>query len=222
MLGDTAHLRETLARLDDTGLHVLDVELIILRPDYRERDVRGAGCGATAGRPLRTGARLRHRPRPVGRQVQPGLRRGRGPRYPPGPGVHEIQRGPDVAGGRSGRPAIRPPGGVGAGRRPAPAALRWLPRPNSQMSRRSCCRTANCATGRGTRCGRTDDDARIESRTSRLLPGDGDLPLHDLIAALPAGSALSVEAPVAALRELPAAERAEHAFTAATRLLRTH
>ena len=43
-----------------------------------------------------------------------------------------------------------------------------------------------------------DDQARIESRSGRLLPGDGEFPLAELIAALPANGALSVEAPVAA------------------------
>ena len=39
MLGNTPMLRETLARLADTGRRVLDVELIMLRPDHRLGDV---------------------------------------------------------------------------------------------------------------------------------------------------------------------------------------
>jgi sugar phosphate isomerase/epimerase len=64
-----------------------------------------------------------------------------------------------------------------------------------------------------------ESDARVESRTRRLLPGDGELPLHELVEVLPAGAALSVEAPVAALTGKPATKRAQRAFAAATRLL---
>ena len=58
-----------------------------------------------------------------------------------------------------------------------------------------------------------------EARTGRLLPGDGELPLRELLAVLPAETALSVETPVAALAGRPAAERARLAFAAATALL---
>jgi sugar phosphate isomerase/epimerase len=61
--------------------------------------------------------------------------------------------------------------------------------------------------------------AIAESRGGRLLPGDGELPLRELIDVLPPGSALSVEAPVAALADRSPAERASRAFAAATRLL---
>lgn len=51
--------------------------------------------------------------------------------------------------------------------------------------------------------------ALIEARTGRLLPGDGDLPLVDFARALPAGAALTVEAPV---RDLPLVERCRAAY----------
>jgi len=53
----------------------------------------------------------------------------------------------------------------------------------------------------------------------RLYPGDGELPLAELVAALPAGAALSVETPVHAYRERSAAERARAAMAATRRLL---
>jgi sugar phosphate isomerase/epimerase len=65
----------------------------------------------------------------------------------------------------------------------------------------------------------SDDEARIESRTGRLLPGDGEFPLAELIEALPAGGALSVESPVAALAGLAAVERARRARAAADMVL---
>jgi hypothetical protein len=64
-----------------------------------------------------------------------------------------------------------------------------------------------------------DDHARVESRTGRLLPGDGEFPLTELVGMLPPGGALSVEAPVATLAALPPVERARRARSAADRLL---
>jgi sugar phosphate isomerase/epimerase len=64
-----------------------------------------------------------------------------------------------------------------------------------------------------------EEQARDEARGSRLLPGDGELPLRALVAVLPTGTRLAVEAPVAKLASNPPAERARRAFTALTRVL---
>ncbi|MFC0450508.1 sugar phosphate isomerase/epimerase family protein [Rhodococcus jostii] len=53
-----------------------------------------------------------------------------------------------------------------------------------------------------------------EARTDRLLPGDGDLPLSELVGALPAGTVYSVEAPVLAHTGWAAEVRAEYAYRA--------
>ncbi len=58
-----------------------------------------------------------------------------------------------------------------------------------------------------------------EARTGRLLPGEGALPLRDLVAALPADLPLAVEAPCRATAELPAVERARRAHRALVALL---
>jgi sugar phosphate isomerase/epimerase len=58
-----------------------------------------------------------------------------------------------------------------------------------------------------------------EARTGRLLPGEGVLPLADLVAALPATLPLAIEAPVRATAELPALERARRAYRALASLL---
>jgi sugar phosphate isomerase/epimerase len=50
-------------------------------------------------------------------------------------------------------------------------------------------------------------DLRAEARGDRFYPGDGGLDLASLLAALPAGLPLSVEAPCAAHAALPAVER---------------
>ena len=68
---------------------------------------------------------------------------------------------------------------------------------------------------------RPDDTPSLirEARTGRLLPGDGVLPLRDLVAALPPGIPLAIEAPDRTTAHLPALERAQRAHRAMTALL---
>ena len=222
MLGMTAQLRETLARLDDEGLRVLDVELIVLGPDYRERDVLAvldAGQRLSARFALVLGydtdrGRLADNFTRVcvaaaDRGIRPGLE------FMKYSAVQTLEAAVEVV-QRSGHPAgsvlvdalhLHRSGGT-------PAAVAAVP-PGLLPYGQLC-------DGPRHPVWPDNNDARIESRTSRLLPGDGEFPLPDLLAALPAGSALSVEAPVAALRHLPATDRARLAFTAATRLLSAH
>jgi len=58
-----------------------------------------------------------------------------------------------------------------------------------------------------------------EARTGRLLPGEGVLPLAELVAALPEGAPLAVEAPCRATADLPLGERAHRAYRALQALL---
>jgi len=58
-----------------------------------------------------------------------------------------------------------------------------------------------------------------EARTGRLLPGEGALPLAELVAALPANVPLAIEAPCRAIAELPAVERAKRAYRALSALV---
>ena len=65
----------------------------------------------------------------------------------------------------------------------------------------------------------TDTPALIrEARTGRLLPGEGVLPLAELVASLPPETPLAIEAPCRATAELPALERAKRAYRALTAL----
>jgi sugar phosphate isomerase/epimerase len=67
--------------------------------------------------------------------------------------------------------------------------------------------------------GPTDTPALIrEARTGRLLPGEGVLPLAELVSALPAGAPLAIEAPCRDTANLPALERAKRAFRALSAL----
>lgn len=64
-----------------------------------------------------------------------------------------------------------------------------------------------------------DAGLRREALGGRLLPGDGDLPLRDLVSAFPPETSISVETPNEALRELPPSEVARRAAAATDRLL---
>ena len=59
-----------------------------------------------------------------------------------------------------------------------------------------------------------------EARTGRLLPGEGVLPLRELVAALPDTVPLAIEAPCRATAHLPAVERAKRAYEALSALVR--
>jgi sugar phosphate isomerase/epimerase len=58
-----------------------------------------------------------------------------------------------------------------------------------------------------------------EARTGRLLPGEGVLPLQALVAALPPTATLAIEAPCRATADLPALERAKRAYRAISDLV---
>jgi len=70
---------------------------------------------------------------------------------------------------------------------------------------------------------RADDTPALirEARTGRLLPGEGVLPLAELVAALPPSAPLAVEAPSRATAHLPALERARRAHRALSTLVGT-
>ena len=66
---------------------------------------------------------------------------------------------------------------------------------------------------------RSMDELRAESRTARRLPGEGVLPLKDLLAAFPQGTPVSVEAPSKSLVGLSAEERARKVLKATLSVL---
>jgi sugar phosphate isomerase/epimerase len=63
------------------------------------------------------------------------------------------------------------------------------------------------------------EDLRREARSGRLYPGEGELPLFDLLDALPARVPLDVEAPHAAAAHLPFLDQAQLAAQATRRFL---
>jgi sugar phosphate isomerase/epimerase len=63
------------------------------------------------------------------------------------------------------------------------------------------------------------DALRREARSARLYPGEGELPLFDLMDALPRGIALDIETPCESTAHLPIAEQARRAAEASRRFL---
>ncbi|WP_376964235.1 TIM barrel protein [Azospirillum sp. A26] len=72
------------------------------------------------------------------------------------------------------------------------------------------------------RAPQTVENLRREARTTRLLPGEGELPLDTLLAQLPRDITLSLEAPNARLTALPPAEHGRVAGGALRRFLERH
>jgi sugar phosphate isomerase/epimerase len=66
---------------------------------------------------------------------------------------------------------------------------------------------------------RSVDELRTESRTARMLPGEGSLWLAELLDALSPDVAISVEAPSARHAHLPVGERARLAYEATMKML---
>jgi len=77
-------------------------------------------------------------------------------------------------------------------------------------------RSVQLCDARATAPAGTDEIIR-EARTGRLPPGDGALPLTDLLDALPVGANLSLEVPMGT--EVPAEERARRVHAATVALL---
>jgi sugar phosphate isomerase/epimerase len=236
MLGNTPMMRETLARLADSGVQVLDVELIMLGPAGRTDDaLRVLDAGARMG--ARFALVLGYDPDETRltdsfadvcaaageRGIRPGLEF---MMYSAVKTVHDAARIVERAEHPGGAVLVDALHLRRSGGSPADlASLTPQLLPYSQL----------CDVP--LEPGWPDElSARTESRTQRLLPGDGELPLRELVDTgllpgdgelplrelvdtLPAGVALSVEAPVAALAGTPPAERARLAFAAAARLL---
>jgi sugar phosphate isomerase/epimerase len=213
-------LRETLRRLDDTGVSVLDTEFLRFEPELPAGIPEGflevsARLGARhvlvmsaepeEARTLERFGDLCDRAAAYGLQV--------GLEFAIYTGVRTLAHAADVV-ARSGRTNASVlidalhfsrsggvPAHVGG---VAPSLL-----PYAQI----------CDAGPDVP--RPHDTAALirEARTGRLLPGEGTLPLVDLVAALPDGVPLAVEAPCRATADLPALERARRAHRALVALV---
>ena len=215
-IGTTALIRETKRRLDDSGLRLLDVEVVRLAPETRvRRDFEafletGAFLGATEA--LVTGYDPDHR-RIADNLTELALLAaefGITLNLEPMPWteVRNLHEGAALVG--------QCPGNVGLlidaihydRALSTPAELQALPREwirYAQICDAPAQRPADMA------------ELMRQGRTDRMLPGDGGIDLVSMLRALPAGIPISVEAPL--LGGAPAGERAAAACRAARAML---
>lgn len=219
MLGETPMMRETLSRLGDTGLRVLDVEVLRLVPDSRHDDaVRILDAAARLGaRDVLVICNDPDEERLVERFAAVCEAAGeRGLRACLEFMIFSAVKTLDDA-MRILHRAAQPAGAIlvdalhlqRSGGSPADlVALAAELLPYAQL----------CDAPLGPV--RPDEtQALVEARTGRLFPGDGQLPLHQLVDALPMGTPLALEAPVASLAGQSSVERARLGFEAVARFL---
>ena len=222
--------RETLTRLDDRGLEVCDIEIIRLTPDTRPADATpllesGAGLGAQflnvfgddpdLARAHDTLAELVEIAQPFG--IRPLVE---GTSYT---GIQRIQDVAKVSTGTGGGVIIDPlhlhrTGGTPQDVRELDRSLLGyyqlcdapLETPTSLPLPASLPRNQPLPTSQ----------PQIEARAARLLPGEGELPLVDIVSALPPEIPVSAEVPnLALLDEFGPAEFAKRVYRATVRIM---
>lgn len=223
-------LDETVRRLDGSGVRVLDVEVLVLGPDTRRDHYEPA---------LEAGARLGARflnvmgddPEPerisdtFARLTADALPYGLRPLLEPIPfkAVRDLEQAVRVA-ERSGGGGVEVDALHFSRSGSDLDALRSVDRellPLLQLCDAPLAPPSGLPRPKRLPRGQaTDGDDRIlEARAMRLLPGDGELPLAELVAAMPPGIPISVEAPVLSLSEtLAPLELARRARAAVARL----
>jgi sugar phosphate isomerase/epimerase len=218
MLGDTPLLRETLARLADTGVSVLDVEFLRFEPEIPEGIPEGF---------LETGARLGAQYVLV-MSTEPMDARtierfcdlcDRARQY----GLHVCLEFAIYTGVRTLADAARLVKESGCANASILVDALHFSRSGGLPSHiagidPSLFRYAQICDAAAVIPRETGDLIR-EARTGRLLPGEGALPLRDLVAALPATIPLAIEAPVRATADLPLLTRAQRAWRSMQALL---
>jgi sugar phosphate isomerase/epimerase len=221
MLGDTPLLRETLARLADTGVSVLDVEFLRFEPELPEGIPEGFLEAAA-----RLGAQyvLVMSAEPVEARTIERFRDlcDRAQQY----GLHVCLEFAIYTGVRTLADAVRVVKKSGCANASVLIDALHFSRSGGWPSdiagvdaslfkyAQICDAVAAIPT--------ESSDLIREARTGRLLPGEGALPLRDLVAALPAAIPLAIEAPVRATAGLPALERAQRAWRSMQALLGYH
>ena len=218
MLGDTPMLRETLARLADTGVSVLDVEFLRFEPEIPEGIPEGfleagARLGAQyvlvmsaeplAARTLERFCDLCDRARQYALHVCVEFAIYTGVRTLADAGRLVKESGCTNASVLVDALHFSRSGGL-------PSDIAGIDA--------SLFRYAQICDAAAVIPSESGDLIR-EARTGRLLPGDGALPLRDLVAALPAAIPLAIEAPVRATAGLPLLTRAQRAWRSMQALL---
>jgi sugar phosphate isomerase/epimerase len=216
LLGDTPVRRETIARLRHHGLGVLDAEVVRLRADtdvaalarflysaaaLGSRHVLVTGEDPDEARLVERLGDLCAGAAPLG--MRPVLE------FMVFTAVKTVEQADRIAAAAGSGVLVDPLHLSRSGGTPADVAKLAAANPERYPYAQFCDAPA-AAPG----------DLYEEAVNDRLAPGDGELPLRDLLAALPANVPLSVETPVAVLAGAPPAERARHALEATQRLVR--
>ena len=219
MLGDTPMMRDTLTRLADTGTQVLDVEVLRLRPDsHHDHALRILDAGAQLhARGVLVICNDPDEDRVVDRFAAIcAAAAERGMRaclefmiFSSVKTLADALRILDRAAHPAGAVLIDALHMQRSGATPADVAA--LP-PDRVPYVQLC-------DGPFHPVRPSEEVALTEARTGRLFPGDGEIPLLELIDALPPAAALAVESPVAELAGTPPDEIARQAYAALTRLL---
>ena len=215
MLEDTPMRRETVRRLADTGIAMWDIEVLRLRGDKtlaEQLAILDAGHALGARYVLvnvndADAARRVERLNVLAREAEArGLTLA--VEYMVFTEIRTLEDALALVGQVEG-PAVVLPDSLHAFRSGGrPEALRDVPGrliPYAQL----CDTTAEPRPA-------SPEDALVEARTGRRLPGDGDLPLDAFVRSLPPGTALTVEAPV---RTLALEQRCEAALASLHRTL---
>lgn len=212
----------TLARLRATGLGVLDVEVLRLGPDTEMESLvpyldRAAALGAEHVLVTNDDPDDRASAQRFGELCEPAAARGLRPAlefmvYRGTKTVEQAHRVVTDAGHPAGVVLVDALHLQRSGGTPADVA-RIAERNPERFTYVQLCDAATAPPSGGF------DGLRREGLVGRLLPGEGELPLTDLLRALPPKAAISIEAPVEALRSLPDVELAGRAATATRELL---
>lgn len=216
VIGDEPLIRELRAHLDATGVRVLDVETVWIGPAFNAAALLPA---------LELAQRLGcHQLLTMGQDREPGRMLDHFSRLCEAAARFNVNVGLEFA-AYTAVPTLADAGRIVAasGQDNARVLVDALhlarsggtPREVADFARAQPGRIAyaQIADARGPRP--ADDEAlKTEARGGRYLPGEGDLPLAELVAALPAGLALGVETPCAALAGTSVMERAKRAAQA--------
>ncbi len=223
LVGDTPVRRETIARLRHHGLGVLDVEVVRMREDTQAAALRpvlesAAALGARHVLVINLDAdedRTAERFAEICEEAQPfGVRLVL--EFMVFTATKDVQQADRIV-----ERAAHPAGGVlvdslhlhRSGGSPADVAQLAAANPGRYPYGQLC--DAPLAAPEGGRRA-----LYAEAVDNRLAPGDGQLPLAELIAALPDRAPLSIETPVAATAHLSAGERARHVMAATRHLIK--
>ena len=213
MLGRSPMLEETLRRLADTGLSVLDIETVVLRTnlvpsDYEPVLEAGARLGATFLNVMGEDSDLQRTADTFATLVSAAADYGLRPVLEPifHKGVRNLEEAVDVVNSSEGGGIqidvlhfFRFGGDLDALRTLDPNLFGYLQVNDAYLMPPD-----------------SVEERSIESRTRRLLPGQGELPVSALIASMPPSIPLALEAPAASPDSDPAsfARRAHDAILA--------